>query len=115
MPAPSGEGLFTLVGHTDRVNTVALSGVGRFLASAGWDSDIRLWNARPRWPGSATLKGHKGAVWNVAFSSDSKLLASASWDRTVKIWDPESAHSLSTFGEHGAPVHCVKFSPDGKS
>ena len=38
-----GEGLFTLDGHVDRVNAVAMSRQGHLLASAGWDTDIHLW------------------------------------------------------------------------
>jgi eukaryotic-like serine/threonine-protein kinase len=113
LPEPEGEGLFTLVGHGDRVNGVAFSSDGRLLASSSWDNDVRLWDAMTG-AEYRRLKGHTGAVWDVAFSPDGARVASASWDHTVKVWDPANGRVLVTFSEHTAPVNGVAFSPDGK-
>jgi WD40 repeat protein/serine/threonine protein kinase len=109
----AGPDSIELVGHTDRVNTVAFS-VGRdLLASGSWDKDVRLWDATTG-AQRATLKGHTGVVWGVAISRDGGRVASASWDHAVKVWDTSNGQMLFTFSAHTAPVHAVAFSPDGK-
>ncbi len=110
---PAALGLIELTGHHERVNNVAYSADGRYLASGSWDKAVRIWDATTG-AGLATLEGHTGSVWGVAFSPDGGRLASASWDHTVKVWDTSSRRLLFTFSEHTAPVHAVAFSPDGK-
>jgi WD40 repeat protein len=105
----SGE--FTVGGHQERVNCVALSITGR-LASGSWDKTIKLWDAQTGTPAGA-MTGHQGAIFGLAFSQDGRRIASASWDHTAKVWDCETCRELLTFTGHTAPVHSVAFSPDG--
>jgi WD40 repeat protein/serine/threonine protein kinase len=118
----TSEEFLSLRGHMRRRRTGALGGDisvirvqyspdGRWLASAGEDDMIRIWE-----PDTGkevrTLQGHKGAVRGLAFSPDSKLLASASEDGTLRTWDVETGKDGKVLTGHLDGVFCVAFGPD---
>ncbi|PYI82053.1 MAG: hypothetical protein DME26_18750 [Verrucomicrobia bacterium] len=78
--------MHTLRAHTGDVFSLAFSGDGQWLATAGEDTTIRIWNAKS-WELRCTLRGHTGVVNTLAFSPDSRHLASGSRDHTMKVWD----------------------------
>lgn len=59
---------------------------GRFLASAGADNRVLLWDLAHGHL-LAELCGHTASVLSLAFSREGSVLASGSTDCTVKIWD----------------------------
>jgi WD40 repeat protein len=90
---------------------VAFSHDSARLASASFDSTVKIWDAHS---GAClqTLEGHSSGVCSVTFSHDSARLASASYDRTVKIWDAHSGACLQTLEGHNGGVYSVAFSHD---
>jgi len=99
--------------HHDAILDVAFSPDGRFLATASYDTQIKLSPLLPELGSPRILKEHSDAVYAVAFSPDSKLLASCSADRAVKVWDVASGKLLYTLGEATDWLYTLAWSPDG--
>ena len=102
-----------LTGHSGEIFALAFSPDNRFLASAGGDNSIRLWE-----PATGrevkVLRGHLAAVRALAFSSNSRVLASGGSDNTVRVWDTSSGQELKALPSRFGATRAVAFSPDGQ-
>jgi serine/threonine protein kinase len=105
--------LYTLIGHSSWVTSVALSPAAPLAASSSLDDTIKLWNLQT---GTEifTLTGHARGVNAIAISPDGKLLISGSDDYTVKVWSLQNGALLGTLLGHTRDVNAVAVSPDGK-
>src|SRR5262249_34920581 len=101
--------------HKGQVYTASYSPDGRYLATAGADRVVRIWDVdagtsrlvRP-------LKGHNEEIWCVAFSPDSRYLASADGTGVVKLWDTANWRLVHTIPGYGQVAWCAVFSPDSQ-
>lgn len=98
------------------INHAAFSPRGEWLATAGKDGLVRVYQLDNLELEPQILLGHRGEVLSVDFSptADPPLLASSSSDRTVKLWALDSDQPLRTVVGHTAAVGSVRFSPQGE-
>lgn len=74
--------------------TLAISPDGRWLASAGIDAEVWLWDLSAPDPASTlmSLRGHTAKVNTAMFSADGSWLVTTSEDTTVRLWDISDVH-----------------------
>ena len=107
--------------HVGGLRAVAYSPDGEFIASAGHDEAILLWNVEKMGSSVKRFCCHspfaKNRSWiqvnALDFSLDGKLLVSSSRDGTVKIWEISSGKELRAIELGNASFFSVKFSPNG--
>ena len=111
--APTWRCVYTLVGHSNAVTSVAFSPDGATLASGSEDKTIEMWKLETgkRW---YTLTGHSDWVTCVAFSPDGRTLASSGRDKTIHIWDLNKGKWWYALTGHADRVSAVAFSPNGQ-
>jgi WD40 repeat protein len=78
------------------VLALAFSLNGKYLASAGFDKTVKVWDATTGQE-LLMLKGQTTVGWSLAFSPNGKQLAFASGEGIVKIWDLATGQEVRTF------------------
>ncbi len=87
-----------LDGHDGIAYAVAFTPDGQWIATAGFDDTLKLWDANTL-EAVRTMEGHSEIVLCVAASPDGTQLASGSGDRFIKLWDVPKRSAI-----HSQPV-----------
>jgi hypothetical protein len=98
----------TIEAHSDILYCAALHPTQPWVATAGYDRTIRLWDYNS---GKLlrSFEGHNGAVYDLDFDPSGDVLASASADETIKVWRTDSGLRLDTLGQGEAEQLRVRF------
>lgn len=98
----------TIEAHSDILYCAALHPTQPWVATAGYDRTIRLWDYNS---GKLlrSFEGHNGAVYDLDFDPSGQVLASASADETIKVWRTDSGLRLDTLGQGEAEQLRVRF------
>jgi WD40 repeat protein/tRNA A-37 threonylcarbamoyl transferase component Bud32 len=109
-----------LTDHADHIRSVVYSPNGKYLAAAGTDMTIRIWDLAAR-KKLATWHGQGERIWSLAFSSDGGRLVSGSGSLgfarstgELRIWDVLTGQQLLALPADCARVFQVEFSSDGR-
>ncbi|MFN8547743.1 MAG: WD40 repeat domain-containing protein [Candidatus Eisenbacteria bacterium] len=100
----------TLVGHTERVNALAISPNARWIVSASADSTIRLWEFDT---GVAllTIRGQAGEVRGVDVSTVGPAFASVGSDRMLRFYSLPSGQLVWSVALDDGDPEEVRFAP----
>jgi chemotaxis signal transduction protein len=93
---------------------VAISRDGRRLASASWDTTVKVWDTATG-QDLFTYRGHTQVVHTVAFHPSGRRLASGGLDHVLRVWDatrrppgrvrrPSQDHPIGSAGSAPTPV-----------
>jgi ribosome assembly protein 4 len=120
-PAAEKAPIARMNGHQAPVNHLCFSPDGRYIASAAFDKNVKLWDGRTG-KFLVTFVGHVASVYQVAWAPDSRHLASASKDSTIKVWPAVAAAAqgakpvaLHTLAGHADEVYALDWAPAGET
>lgn len=97
------------------LSAVAFSPEGRFVAAAGADAVVRVWDVQTKGEVRG-LRGHSDWVTAVAFSPDGRHLASvaAERDNALRVFELPALESGGGGTGHALAVNAVAVSPNGR-
>nr|CAD7439462.1 unnamed protein product [Timema bartmani]CAD7455824.1 unnamed protein product [Timema tahoe] len=92
--------IMLLEGHQGEVFTVDFHPDGKYLASAGFDRQILIWNVYGECENVSMMTGHSGAIMQLKFSTDGNVIYTASTDHTLGLWDFETGVRVKKLKGH---------------
>ncbi len=105
--------LFTLVGHTAPVTSVAVTPNGSQIISASSDGVLKIWNPETR-EEIRTLNNHHNSVEAITVTLDGQHLISIDAKRTLKVWNLLTGEERTSFTAD-SPLTCCAIALEGST
>ncbi len=104
--------VYTLSGHTERIYRASFSPNSQYVATAGADNQVKIWevDSGRLWK---TLSGHRGHAFSARFSPNNRQVVTTGGYR-AQIWEVSTGSQIRTLIGHTQRTHSAAFSPDGK-
>jgi WD40 repeat protein len=112
LPDTAHPGLRRVLFDGNRNGAMATAPGGTWLASAGRDRNVRLWDLNTGQV-RAVLTGHNSTVGGVAVAPDGTWLASSGRDGTVRTWDAATGAAGLVLASNNDTLSDVVIAPDG--
>ncbi len=107
----------TLGNHSDDVESVAVSGNGKFIATGSWDNTVQVFKGDTTFPFFQLLTGHRAAVSALCFSGDGEVLITGGNDFKLMVWNKLDKDRFELdkeyTGVHSAGINSIAVSPEG--
>lgn len=95
--------------HPRPLFSASFSRDGSQIVSAGFNKEVRVWNAVT----GEILRILDTESKSASFSPNGTQIVSAGSDMTVRVWNATTGELIRRHG-HSGPVYCAAFSPDGR-
>jgi len=109
-----GKERFSAPGGVGGTSAIAISPDGSALAAAGWDTNVRIWNAHNGELLKLISDDLPVAMFDVAFTPDGKSLAAGGVDRTLYFWDAKTWKLERKLSGQPEMIRSLAFSADGR-
>ncbi|MEM8641745.1 MAG: DnaJ domain-containing protein [Cyanobacteria bacterium P01_G01_bin.54] len=109
--AVDGQGITTLVGHSDRILSLAWSRDGNTLISGSSDCTVRLWNVREKT--QKTLKGYSKEVSALAQHPQQDYFASGGLEPLIRLRHSQTGKLIRSLRSNGGTLS-LAFAPQGQ-
>jgi tRNA A-37 threonylcarbamoyl transferase component Bud32 len=105
--------IWTHKAHQGGVLALSFSASGRWLASAGGDNIVKVWDGRSGQL-RMVLEGHTMPVTALAFGEQEEILASGSRDKKILLWSLHDGLLIAGKSGHTSSVTALTFDPQGQ-